>query len=102
MVPGRPGSSQCQEPVAQVLPHRLSLQRLWEVVSRSGAGTIPCSDVKLKWTLLVRVRDRSLLCPAVTGALCLQVPDSHLLIPWGPGAAVCSLPVKIPHPLGKH
>lgn len=29
----------------------------------------------------------------VTGALCLQMPDHHLLIPWSLGAAVSSPPL---------
>lgn len=52
--------------------------------------------LNLKRTPLVGGHDRCLLCPVVIGALCLQMLDNHLLIPWGLGAAVFSLPVLPP------
>lgn len=96
MVPSSPGSSQCQELVVQVLPHPslVSESLRGGIQVRSGNNTLLL--LNLKRTPLVGGHDRCLLCPVVNGALCLQMLDNHLLIPWGLGAAVFSLPVLPP------
>lgn len=76
----------------QVLPQPPPLQ----AGTSSGVGTIPYCYVKPEIDTFVG--GRAVRCEmhplglVMTGSLSFQMLDYHLLIPWGLGAAVLSLP----------
>lgn len=87
----------------QVLPHHpcFNVSERWYPGQRWDQYSIVM--LNLKRTPLVGGRDRCLLCPVVTGALCLQMVDDHLLIPgvWEQQYfhSLCC-PPPAPHPAG--